>query len=175
MTTADRYAPLTTPVGTLLIAFREETVTAVARNVQPDVFETWFARRFQHELKATKQLPPLVATSICADLEDGGQRTSVDIEALTPFHQAVLTETRRIPYGTTRTYGWIAEKIGCPAAVRAVGTALAHNPIPFLIPCHRVVRSDGTIGNYSAGGSAAKLILLATEQQHVAALAAAQA
>ncbi|HEV2063715.1 MAG TPA: methylated-DNA--[protein]-cysteine S-methyltransferase, partial [Thermoanaerobaculia bacterium] len=58
---------------------------------------------------------------------------------------------------------WIAKEIGRPAAVRAVGTALGKNPVPLLIPCHRVVRSDGTIGNYSLGGRRAKRTLLEVE------------
>ena len=62
-----------------------------------------------------------------------------------------------------RTYGWIAAQIGRPAAVRAVGTALRKNPVPVLIPCHRVVRSDGEIGDYALGGSQAKRAILAAE------------
>ena len=62
-----------------------------------------------------------------------------------------------------RTYAWVAREIGRPRAVRAVGSALAGNPIPILIPCHRVVRSDGVIGQYGAGGPAAKRAILAHE------------
>ena len=57
-----------------------------------------------------------------------------------------------IPRGEVRPYGWIAAEIGRPKAVRAVGTALGHNPVPLIVPCHRVVRSDGMIGQYSLGG-----------------------
>ena len=59
-----------------------------------------------------------------------------------------------IPRGEVRPYGWIAAEIGRPKAVRAVGTALGHNPVPLIVPCHRVVRSDGMIGQYSLGGPA---------------------
>jgi O-6-methylguanine DNA methyltransferase len=68
-----------------------------------------------------------------------------------------------IPRGEVRPYGWIAAEIGRPRAVRAVGTALAHNPVPLVVPCHRVVRSDGSIGQYSLGGPAAKRTVLAAE------------
>ena len=68
-----------------------------------------------------------------------------------------------IPRGEVRPYGWIAAEIGRPKAVRAVGTALAHNPVPLVVPCHRVVRSDGSIGQYSLGGPAAKRTILAAE------------
>jgi O-6-methylguanine DNA methyltransferase len=56
-----------------------------------------------------------------------------------------------IPKGEVRSYGWVAREIGRPKAVRAVGSALGHNPVPVVIPCHRVVRSDGMIGNYALG------------------------
>jgi O-6-methylguanine DNA methyltransferase len=62
-----------------------------------------------------------------------------------------------------RLYVWFAAEIGRPKAVRAVGTALAHNPVPLVVPCHRVVRSDGLIGQYSMGGPAAKRRVLAAE------------
>jgi O-6-methylguanine DNA methyltransferase len=82
---------------------------------------------------------------------------------LTPFSQAVLRKTREIPRGEVRPYGWVAREIGHPAAVRAVGTALANNPIPYFIPCHRVVRTDGKIGNYGGGGPEAKRAILTLE------------
>ena len=68
-----------------------------------------------------------------------------------------------IPRGEVRPYGWIAVEIGRPKAVRAVGTALGHNPVPLIVPCHRVVRSDGLIGQYSLGGPENKRTILAGE------------
>ena len=68
-----------------------------------------------------------------------------------------------IPRGEVRPYGWIAAEIGRPKAVRAVGTALGHNPVPLIVPCHRVVRSDGMIGQYSLGGPENKRTILAGE------------
>ena len=88
-----------------------------------------------------------------------GERTDgpdVDLDTLTEFEQAVLRKTMEIPYGEVRPYSWVAREIGRPRAVRAVGTALAGNPVTFVIPCHRVVRADGHIGNYGAGGPEAK-------------------
>ena len=75
----------------------------------------------------------------------------------------MLLKALQIPRGEVRPYGWIASEIGHPAAVRAVGTALGHNPVPLLIPCHRVVRSDGHIGQYSLGGPENKRTLLEWE------------
>ena len=76
----------------------------------------------------------------------------MDWSSLTPFECAVLNETMKIPYGTVTTYGILAQKIGSPRGSRAVGNALSNNPFPLLIPCHRIVRSDGKIGGFSAGG-----------------------
>jgi methylated-DNA-[protein]-cysteine S-methyltransferase len=74
-----------------------------------------------------------------------------DLDGLPPFTRAVLKVTAQIPYGDVRSYRWIAEKLGKPGASRAVGNALAKNPVPIIIPCHRVVRSDGTIGGFALG------------------------
>jgi O-6-methylguanine DNA methyltransferase len=75
----------------------------------------------------------------------------------------VWQKALEIPRGEVRPYGWIAAEIGRPKAVRAVGTALAHNPVPLVVPCHRVVRSDGLLGNYSLGGPENKRRILAAE------------
>jgi methylated-DNA-[protein]-cysteine S-methyltransferase len=69
----------------------------------------------------------------------------------TEFEQDVWSRLKDVPFGETRTYKWIAEKVGRPAAVRAVGRALSKNPIPIVIPCHRIIESDGSIGGYSSG------------------------
>ncbi len=69
----------------------------------------------------------------------------------TDFEKKVWDSLKEIPFGETRTYKWVAERIGNPAAVRAVGRALSKNPVPIVIPCHRVIKSDGSIGGYFAG------------------------
>jgi O-6-methylguanine DNA methyltransferase len=79
------------------------------------------------------------------------------------FERAVWMKALEIPRGEVRPYGWIAAEIGRPKAVRAVGTALGHNPVPLIVPCHRVVRSDGMIGQYSLGGPHNKRTILAEE------------
>ncbi|MGV0352049.1 methylated-DNA--[protein]-cysteine S-methyltransferase [Corynebacterium confusum] len=79
-----------------------------------------------------------------------------------PFTAAVLRELARVGYGETLSYGQLAARAGQPAAVRAVGNACARNRLPLFVPCHRVVRSDGTLGNYR-GGLAAKHWLLELE------------
>ena len=82
------------------------------------------------------------------------------------FYQAVWRACAEIPAGEVRTYGWIAEKIGKPGAARAVGRALGANPFAPRIPCHRVVRSDGSLGGYSGdGGLATKKRMLEEERR----------
>lgn len=81
-----------------------------------------------------------------------------DLSDLTAFEQAVLTETRKIPYGTTITYSELADRIGNSGGARAVGQALSKNPYPIVIPCHRVVARSG-IGGYSGGVELKKRLL----------------
>ena len=90
-------------------------------------------------------------------------RLPVDLRSVTDFQEKVLRTTATIPKGEVRPYGWVAYEIHRPRAVRAVGSAVARNPIPLIIPCHRVVRSDGHIGNYSLGGPHNKVELLQHE------------
>lgn len=82
---------------------------------------------------------------------------------MTPFQQAVLKATARIPRGGIRPYNWVAREAGNPGAVRATGTCLGHNPVPFIVPCHRVVRADWQLGKYSAGGPEVKEAVLEME------------
>ncbi len=83
---------------------------------------------------------------------------------LTPFQQRVYAVVRRIPKGEVRSYQWVARQLGNPRAARAVGQALAHNPWPVRVPCHRVIRTDGSLGGY-AWGLAKKRRLLAKERR----------
>jgi O-6-methylguanine DNA methyltransferase len=75
---------------------------------------------------------------------------AVDLEGLSPFTREVLDVVARIPWGKSRSYGWVAERVGKPGAARAVGGAMGRNPVPLLVPCHRVVRSDGSTGGWSS-------------------------
>jgi methylated-DNA-[protein]-cysteine S-methyltransferase len=100
-----------------------------------------------------------------------GESVSFDDVALdldgTAFERAVWDETRRIPAGETRTYGQIARTLGKPGAARAVGAALGRNPVPVIVPCHRVVASDGSMCGFSApGGIELKKRMLGLERAH---------
>ncbi|HEV7854046.1 MAG TPA: methylated-DNA--[protein]-cysteine S-methyltransferase, partial [Mycobacterium sp.] len=86
----------------------------------------------------------------------------VDLRLAEGFRRSVIEHLRDIDYGRRQSYAEVAAAVGSPRAVRAVGTACAHNPLPVVIPCHRVVRSDGSTGQY-IGGAAAKSALLGLE------------
>jgi methylated-DNA-[protein]-cysteine S-methyltransferase len=87
----------------------------------------------------------------------------LDLRLVDGFRRAVVTHLAAIGYGTTASYAAVAAAVGRPTAVRAVGSACAHNPLPVVLPCHRVVRSDGSMGGY-LGGTAAKELLLRLER-----------
>jgi methylated-DNA-[protein]-cysteine S-methyltransferase len=83
----------------------------------------------------------------------------LDLSGATLFQRKVWEITRLIPYGETRSYAWVAEQIKNPKAVRAVGQALARNPLPLIIPCHRVITIDGRLGGFSGGVEIKKHLL----------------
>lgn len=95
-----------------------------------------------------------------------GRRLGADLAylgELPAFQRQVLRVTAGIPRGEVRNYGWVARQAGSAGAVRAAGTALGHNPVPFIVPCHRVVRADWKLGEYSAGGPGVKDTILRWE------------
>jgi O-6-methylguanine DNA methyltransferase len=149
---SDRLVTVTSPAGDLFVAFNDEGIRAVTPTALFDGDPAKFALHHRRETGR-----PLVAAArppagLAAALRSG-RATSLryDLSGLTSFERAVLAKTLEIPSGEVRPYGWVARQIGRPRAVRAVGSALGRNPVPVLIPCHRVVRSDGQIGNYGLG------------------------
>lgn len=148
----DQYAEMATPVlGPVYVAWNRLGVSAVMQASSPEEFEARFAARF---LRSPRPAPHGLPATL-------GQ--AFDLRSVTEFERAVLLKALDIPRGEVRTYSWIAAQIGHPRAVRAVGSALRKNPAPLLIPCHRVVRRDGHIGNYALGGSDNKRALLTAE------------
>lgn len=86
-------------------------------------------------------------------------KSTLDLSIGTEFQRKVWEKVSEIPYGELRSYKWIANEIGNPGAVRAVGNAVGENPVPPIIPCHRVIRSDGNLGGYSSGIALKKWLL----------------
>jgi len=147
---SDRYASLDTALGPVFVAWNRQGVSAVMKTATSEEFECRFRERFRRWPRPAPELPRLAERFF-------------DLRSVTEFERAVLLKALEIPRGEIRTYGWIAAQIGHPLAVRAVGSALRKNPVPVLIPCHRVVRSDGHVGEYALGGSDAKRRILAAE------------
>jgi len=161
---ADRYAPIRTALGRAFVAWNGRGVSWVGQAPDAATFESRFRARVGREIAAADALPTRLATAISRRLGgDRRVRIPLDLRGHTPFEVAVWMKALEIPRGEVRPYGWIAAEIGKPKAVRAVGTALAHNPVPLVVPCHRVVRSDGLIGQYSMGGPDAKRQVLGAE------------
>jgi O-6-methylguanine DNA methyltransferase len=160
---ADRYGRIDSPLGPLLVAWNGIGVVSVDIAADDGDFEaSHIAATGRRAIPS--EVPPRLANAIARRL-DGDRRVRIplDLRGHSPFEQDVWMKALEIPRGEVRPYGWIASEIGRPKAVRAVGTALGHNPVPLIVPCHRVVRSDGTIGQYSLGGQQNKRTILSTE------------
>jgi methylated-DNA-[protein]-cysteine S-methyltransferase len=159
------YRTIDTPVGSLLLAATRAGLVRVAFDSQDHdvVLEQLASMLSPRILRAPKRLDP-VAREI--DEYFAGRRTSFDVPLdfvlSTGFRRSVLEHLPQIAYGRTESYADVARTVGNPKAVRAVGSACATNPMPVVIPCHRVVRGDGTLGGY-VGGPAAKSALLDLE------------
>jgi O-6-methylguanine DNA methyltransferase len=161
---ADDYAVIDSPVGPLRVAWNGRGVSEVSGASDDTSFEARFQARTGRSARRRDALPADLARKIERRLGgDRHNRIDLDLRGSTPFEQAVWMKALEIPRGEVRPYGWIATEIGRPKAVRAVGTALGHNPVPLIVPCHRVVRSDGMIGQYSLGGPENKRTILSEE------------
>jgi methylated-DNA-[protein]-cysteine S-methyltransferase len=134
-------------------------------DLAPGDFRAAYRRRAGRPLRASDALPDGLEAALHGDRAAAPR---LDLAGLTAFQRDVLAATRTIPAGETRSYGWVAAEVGRPGAVRAAGTVLATNPVPLLIPCHRVVPSGhGDVGRYIFG-TPAKRRLLAAEGAAVA-------
>lgn len=152
------------PLGPLYIATSERGLCSVGFGVSQADFLSGL-----DPLARTEQSPPAltpIAEQLQAYFTDARASFDLplDLGQLTLFQRSVLQAARRIPAGTVWTYGQVAQTIGKPRASRAVGQALGRNPVPIVIPCHRVVASDGSLGGYSGGGGlGSKRLLLRLE------------
>ena len=159
------YRTLDTPVGSLLLAATEAGLVRVAYpNQGHDEVLGSLARAISPRVLAA----PRRLDTVARELEEyfaGHRRTfdvPLDLRLAAGFRRAVLEQLPAIGYGRTQSYAAVAAAAGSPRAVRAVGSACATNPLPVVVPCHRVVRTDGKAGGYVAG-AAVKRQLLALE------------
>ena len=168
---AEAYARVETAFGPLLVAWNDHGISATAPAGETPAEARTRAEEFQRSLAARRgrrvvlvdRLPASLERALQRRLAEGGRvELDVDLSDRTSFERAVLEKALEIPRGEVRPYGWIAKEIGRPRAVRAVGSALARNPVPLVLPCHRVVRTDGRVGDY-AWGTPAKVAFLADE------------
>jgi methylated-DNA-[protein]-cysteine S-methyltransferase len=156
---AARWTYVEGPVEDAYVAFTSEGISSVvpASTVRGvGEFSTAFSRSFGRPLVAA-DIPPDGVEEAFGSGRSTGLR--FDLRGRTDFERAVLEATLRIPPGELRPYSWVAAEIRRPRAVRAVGTALRHNPVPLLIPCHRVIRADGTMGQYGFGTAMKRRLL----------------
>jgi O-6-methylguanine DNA methyltransferase len=161
---ADLYARIDSPIGPLVVAWNGLGVVSVDADEADDRFEARHLTRTGRAASPVEAVPERLASAIARRLGgDRRVRIDLDLRGRTAFEQDVWHKALEIPRGEVRPYGWIAAEIGRPRAVRAVGTALGHNPVPLIVPCHRVVRTDGTIGQYSLGGPDNKRTILRSE------------
>ena len=162
----DRWTTRDSVVGPVLVAWTRDGVRFV-RAAGPGTDATddgadgaleAYRQRFGRPLRPADDPP--------AGLDDAlagraGATPALDLRGLSAFEHDVLAATRTIPAGETRPYAWVAREVGRPGAVRAAGSVLARNPVPLLIPCHRVVRSDGSTGQYLFGAARKQALLRA--------------
>ena len=156
------YRTLDSPVGPLLLAATPAGLVRVAfdREDHDAVLARLATEISPRILRAPRRLD-----DAARQLDDYFARRRrrfelpIDLQLAHGFRRTVLTHLRAIPYGVTASYAAVAAATGRPAAVRAVGTACARNPLPLVVPCHRVVRSDGTIGQYGGGPEAKERLL----------------
>ncbi|MPY93460.1 MAG: methylated-DNA--[protein]-cysteine S-methyltransferase [Acidimicrobiia bacterium] len=159
------YRTVDSPFGLLLLAASPEGLVRVAFEREGhDAVLAQLASSISPRILRSPRRTDVVARQL-EEYFAGRRRhfdVPVDLQLVRGFRRAVISHLREIAYGATESYATVARAAGNPAAVRAVGSACSHNPVPVVVPCHRVVRSDGTVGQY-LGGTEAKAALLAME------------
>jgi methylated-DNA-[protein]-cysteine S-methyltransferase len=154
-----RYDVVDSPVGELRVAVTDRGLCRIS--YRADGWEDQLARGFGVRVLRA----PLDEVRRELDEYFEGARRAFDLRLdlrVAPFHESVLRELARVPYGSTETYGALAAKAGRPGAARAVGTVMNRNPIPIVLPCHRIVGANGSLTGY-AGGLDVKRRLLQLE------------
>ncbi|MGZ4809673.1 MAG: methylated-DNA--[protein]-cysteine S-methyltransferase [Thermoanaerobaculia bacterium] len=148
----DRFDTVESGGQTAWVAFSDKGVRMLhLGRTSEKKFREIYHQRFSRDLVRGK-LPEAARKQIATALTcEGSAKTRVDLSDLTEFERDVLAVLAKIPRGEVRTYAWLAREAGHPKAVRAVGNIMARNPVPLILPCHRVVPSSGGLGNYALG------------------------
>jgi methylated-DNA-[protein]-cysteine S-methyltransferase len=158
------YAQLDTTLGSMLIAYAGGRIVRTTLNGDETKFASELSERYGEPPELDEAAPRAIAGVVRAAIQGAHDLSRVDLSEVGAFQRLVLAETATIPRGEVRTYGEVALAVGAPGAARAVGTALAKNPVPIIVPCHRVVRANGDLGNYSGpGGPGSKERILRLE------------
>ena len=147
------YDVVGSPVGDLLVGVSPRGVCRISFDARPEEHLDRLARTFG--VRVLRASGPLDEVRRQLDEYFDGRRTAfdlpTDLAALPDFYRCVLTELARVPYGDVTTYGTLAARAGRPRAARAVGTVMNRNPLPIVLPCHRVVGSTGKLVGYAGG------------------------
>jgi O-6-methylguanine DNA methyltransferase len=159
----DSFFGVDSPIGTVHVAAGPDGVRYLAPAASEEEFTRRYRERFgRFVVPAARGRVEDLVEPVAAALAGERVEVPLDLAGATPFQRRVLEIVRGIPRGEVRPYLWVAREAGSPGASRAVGTVMANNPIPLLVPCHRVVRNDGHTGNY-AFGAGEKVRLLKME------------
>jgi O-6-methylguanine DNA methyltransferase len=159
----DGFGILDTEFGRVWVGFCPEGITMIQIGLASDEdFIRKYVARFDRPIRSAPLPARYVRPVEKALMGQKISTTPVILDGLSSFEQNVLSHLARIPYGEVRPYAWLAKEAGNPGAVRAVGNIMARNPIPFILPCHRVVPTGGGVGEYGFG-SAMKRELLTRE------------
>jgi methylated-DNA-[protein]-cysteine S-methyltransferase len=146
-----QYAEVETAMGKLWVGYSPKGITMISLAKGSAAFEKKYLELFGIQPQKGKLAGRYKKAVVNAASGRSFDPTPVDLSGLTEFQQKVLKELLKVRRGEVRTYSWLARKAGRPLAARAVGNTMARNPVPFLVPCHRVVPSSGGIGNYGLG------------------------
>lgn len=157
---AARWVRVEAPIGPVYVASTDRGIAYLHTGPEETGFADAFHRRFDRPLLPAARPPEGLLPALRTGSPGGlPLDLPLDLRGLSAFESDVLHAAMTIPTGEMRPYSWIAREIGRPRAVRAVGTALGDNPVPLLIPCHRVIRADGDIGQYVFGSLAKETLL----------------
>jgi O-6-methylguanine DNA methyltransferase len=142
------------PIGLIYVALDDKKVIALSFTSRDEQEFLWeISLKWERPLRRSVNATKLLVSELREYFEGTRRRFSfsADFSQCTDFQRKVLLKTAAIPYGQTRTYGWLAQQAGSPGASRAAGQVMARNPVPIIVPCHRVLGSSGELRGFAGG------------------------